>query len=77
MARVNALNFPRECLELFDRLVVPDEEKRIASATELAALAGKDQKDHEEKMKELELEEKKKGKAVKPEDQICALATYS
>jgi DNA polymerase phi len=70
--KVNALSFDKSCLELFDKLVVPEETDRIESAIALAAHAAEDQKEHDEAVK---AEQKKK--VIKPEEEICSLVSYS
>ena len=73
MREVSALDFDKGRLELFDRLVVPEEEGRVSAAKQLADYCAEDQKQHEADLGK----KAKAGKVVKPEDEVCSLAAYS
>ena len=73
MKEANALSFDKSRLELFDLLVVPEEEDRVQAACDLANHCTEDQRDHEESLRAM----LKQGKVVKREEEVCSLATYS
>ena len=73
MKEANALSFGKDRMELFDRLVVPEEDDRARAARELAEFCLQDQREHLEAMGGRVAD----GKAIKPEDEVCSLVKYS